>query len=169
MIMINPAKIMMKDKILIWALATAGSVLSVSCVKEAAMDEKYRPEGTEIIFGAQGEYENAAEETRTEFTGTEYTYSSKKYERINWVSGDKMAINYQRSSMTTQQGVYTVTSFVGSSNEVHEANVERTGGTKLTWNGGSGNHKFFAMYPESSMSTRSGGGVTITGSIPGSQ
>ena len=158
------------------ALAAGMLVLFPSCLKERNMDEIYRPEGSEIIFGVENEFENSETgETRTFFSGDDnYTVDSKKYERIDWVANDKMTISYQRSGKTTQTGNYAVSS-KSASNEISNASVDHYGGTKLTWNGGSGDHYFYAMYPENktgrnSFTPLSGEqGATITGTIPATQ
>ena len=156
------------------ALAAGMLVLFPSCLKERNMDEIYRPEGSEIIFGVENEFENSETgETRTFFSGDDnYTVDSKKYERIDWVANDKMTISYQRSGKTTQTGNYAVSS-KSASNEISDGSVDYYGGTKLTWNGGSGDHKFFAMYPENQTGrnkfTPVSGGATIEGTIPSTQ
>ena len=51
------------------ALAAGMLVLFPSCLKERNMDEIYRPEGSEIIFGVENEFENSETgETRTFFS-----------------------------------------------------------------------------------------------------
>ena len=157
------------------ALAAGLLVLFSSCVKERNMDEIYRPEGSEIIFGVENEYENSETgETRTIFTGTDLTVSgyTNKFERIDWVTGDKMTISYQRTNKTTQTGVYVVSSKTNS-NEISNGSVYYYSGTKLTWNGGNNDHYFYAMYPENGNNrntfTPVSGGATISGTIPASQ
>ena len=53
---------------LIFALLGGFSLLTAGCVKESDMNEKYRPEGTPIIFSAATGYENG-DGTRTEYSG----------------------------------------------------------------------------------------------------
>ena len=62
-------RIMMKTS-KIFALTFFGGLvlLTAGCVKEADMNDKYRPEGTPIIFSAATGYENG-DGTRTEYSG----------------------------------------------------------------------------------------------------
>lgn len=159
---------------------------SVSCLKESAIDQMYRPEGTEIIFAAADTYESIEEETRVDFYGpdslifdtaaageveaeTRTIFSgseSNGIERINWVNGDSMSIEYERGS-NLQTGVYGVISRSASGTK-DNATVTNISGTTLNWLGGSGTHKFYAMYPEATF-TSAANGPTIKGTIPSSQ
>ena len=166
----------MKHRFLIIAAAlTAGLASFSACMKESEIDEKYRPAGTEIIFSAESTYKNN-EDTRTEFTNTDVGVSgyTNKFERINWVAGDAMSISYQRSGSTTQTGTYAVNSTPTASGELSNAGVQYIdAGTKLTWLDGSGDHLFFAMYPDNSSTSNAlspvSGGATITGTVYGTQ
>ena len=68
----------------------AAMLLLAGCVKESAINEKYRPAGTPITFSAATGYENG-NGTRTEYSGELYG-ENPKYERIDWVENDLVTI-----------------------------------------------------------------------------
>ena len=95
-------------KTIIKAFALMGVMaLFASCVKEVVSNnELYRPEGTPIVFAAETGYDNGIE-TRTEYSGVTASVASftNPFERINWVSGDKIKIYYANAGTTS---VYSV-------------------------------------------------------------
>lgn len=147
------------------ALAACGAVLCAqSCVREASMDERYRPAGTEIVFGAETSYQSGNGDTRTIYSG-DLTMTTPKRERIDWVPGDGLTIYYVRGTGTPSTGgVYAVGSDITDSAEKSTADVDYASGTKLTWAEGTGDHYFYASYPSGALSGR-----TFTGTIPASQ
>lgn len=131
----------MKSDIIRKKAALAGSVLLLlaGCVKESAINEKYRPAGTPITFSAATGYENGTG-TRTEYSGQLYG-DNPAYERIDWVTGDPVTITYVHGSTKTSQ--YTVTEVSGNTDRNSYASVEvASGQTKLTWGEGEGDHTF---------------------------
>ena len=179
----------MKNKILLTAAGLACTLCSVSCIREGMMDEIYRPEGTEIIFAAANTYESEEAQTRVDFFGPDSLFfdtaasgeveaetrtiftnkGSSTVERIDWLNGDSMSIQYRRGSI--QNGVYGVTKRAGGETDSSTkdiADVSHVSGTTLYWQGGSGAHKFYARYPEGTLSTDADGPM-ITGSIPTAQ
>lgn len=159
---------MKTTKQIVWASLVCAVGLTLSCMKEAEINEKYRPAGSEIVFGASTGYQNG-DGVRTEYSGATSNVSgyANPFERIDWVSGDDMTIYYRRGS-TTQTGVYGVTGTATASDEISEIDVDHTSGVKLTWASGSGDHEFFAMYPANT-AHNSLGGTLVQGTIPGSQ
>lgn len=173
---------MKKNSIIAFALIGGLTLLAASCVKEADMNEKYRPEGTPIIFTAATGFENG-DGTRTEYSGhffngstevTGNTLSSyaNTWERIDWVQNDPMVIYYDRASSSAN---YNVTSSISPTAEISDAGIEvASGSTKLTWAGGSGNHIFTAMYPKNGFGnnntiTFNGANGQVGGLIPATQ
>ena len=157
------------------------------------MDEIYRPEGTEIIFAAANTYESEEAQTRVDFFGPDSLFfdtaasgeveaetrtiftnkGSSTVERIDWLNGDSMSIQYRRGSI--QNGVYGVTKRAGGETDSSTkdiADVSHVRGTTLNWQGGSGAHKFYARYPEmennNNLSSDTNGPM-ITGTIPDAQ
>ena len=151
-----------------WASLACVLGLTLSCMKEAEINEKYRPSGTEIVFGASTGYQNG-DGVRTEYSGatSSVTGYTNPFERIDWVSGDDMTIYYRRGS-TTQTGVYGVVGTATASGELSETDVTHASGDKLTWASGSGDHEFFAMYPANT-AHNSLTGTLVQGTIPGTQ
>lgn len=173
---------MKKNSIIAFALIGGLTLLAASCVKEADMNEKYRPEGTPIIFTAATGFENG-DGTRTEYSGhffngstevTGNTLSSyaNTWERIDWVQNDPMVIYYDRASSSAN---YNVTSSISPTAEISDAGIEvASGSSKLTWAGGTGDHIFTAMYPKNGFGnnnsiTFNGANGQVGGLIPATQ
>ena len=117
----------------------AAMLLLAGCVKESAINEKYRPAGTPITSSAATGYENGTG-TRTEYSGQLYG-NTPKYERIDWLSGDPVTITYVHGTPATSQ--YQVTEVSGTTDKNSYASVEvASGQTKLTWGEGEGDHTF---------------------------
>ena len=174
----------MKNNSIFLALLGVSALLFVGCMKEEAINEQYRPAGSEIVIGASTDYDNG-EATRTEYdsvepgTRTEYSGvifdvygSTPKSERINWLSGDNMKIFYQQGTAAATSGVYGVTT-INPDREKSYADVVCTDGTKLTWGEGTGTHKFYAMYPAKGFGGNNDMDLTntnhVTGFIPATQ
>ena len=135
------------------------------------MNEKYRPEGTPIVFTAATGYENG-DGTRTEYSGYYYdthgnqvtgnTLSSyaNTWERIDWVMSDLVTVYYDRASRSAD---YTVTG-KNDNAEKSDASIDVTSGsTKLTWVGGSGDHIFTAMYPKNGFGSPANNTISFNG------
>ena len=154
----------MKHKMTTLAALAGGAtmLLFVSCQREEEVNEQYRPAGTEIVFGAETGYSNGLGETRTMYSGA-LTTTTPKYERIDWLNGDDMTIEYVRGSVS-ENGVYAVGTDITANAELSTAAVTHTSGTKLTWATGTGDHYFYASYPSGHISSQ-----TVSGTIPAAQ
>ena len=171
----------MKNNSIFLALLGVSALLFVGCMKEEAINEQYRPAGSEILIGASTDYDNG-EATRTEYdsvepaTRTDYSGaiygSSPKRERVDWLAGDNMTIFYRQGTAAATSGVYGVTT-INPDNEKSYADVTNTGGTKLTWGDGTGDHYFYAMYPAKGFGGNNGMDLTntnhVNGTIPATQ
>lgn len=147
-------------------------------------------DGSEIIFGGRAGFENNGNDTRTVYTGETYTYEGKKYERIDWIDGDKIEI-YSPEASNGPSAHYNITSLTAGDENAGAtqkgsdyAYLERQGESALRWNG-DGNHTFYAMYPSTSMFVRedgtiptveqgiklgkSGNNIVVNGTVPASQ
>ena len=149
---------------------SAAILLLAGCVKESAINEKYRPAGTPITFSAATGYENGTG-TRTEYSGQLYG-NTPKYERIDWLSGDPVTITYVHGTPATSQ--YQVTEVSGTTDKNSYASVEvASGQTKLTWGEGEGDHTFYAMYPSTGFQGNGSASLTssnhVQGSVPATQ
>lgn len=149
---------------------SAAMLLLAGCVKESAINEKYRPAGTPITFSAATGYENGTG-TRTEYSGQLYG-STPKYERIDWLSGDPVTITYVHGTPATSQ--YQVTEVSGTTDRNSLASVEVSSGQpKLTWGEGDGDHTFYAMYPSTGFQGNGSASLTssnhVQGSVPATQ
>ena len=168
---------MMKHNTILAFAILGGSVfLAESCVKEAGMNELYRPEGSPVVFGVGTRYDNGAA-TRTEFSGHFFgdgiTGSTSAVERIDWVAGDPVAIYYKHPDGTYTHAQYTVTNSVSAHAEKSDAAIQvASGQTALSWAGGEGNHVFTAVYPKEGFNGNSYAkfdGVRVKAFIPGTQ
>ena len=150
---------------------SAAMLLLAGCVKESAINEKYRPAGTPITFSAATGYENGTG-TRTEYSGQLYG-NTPKYERIDWVADDLVTIVYAHGNGSPIISQYTVTEVSGDTDRNSTASVEVVSGqTKLTWGEGDGDHTFYAMYPSNGFGGNTSAildGNHVTGSIPAGQ
>ena len=148
----------------------AAMLLLAGCVKESAINEKYRPAGTPITFSAATGYENG-NGTRTEYSGELYG-ENPKYERIDWVENDLVTIVYSHGGTTTTSN-YVVTDVSGTEDKNSYASVEvAEGQPKLTWGEGEGDHTFYAMYPSNGFGDNTSASLTnnrVQGSIPAVQ
>ena len=90
---------------------SAAMLLLAGCVKESAINEKYRPAGTPITFSAATGYENGTG-TRTEYSGQLYD-GTQRYERIDWVANDPVTIVYAQGTGTPTTAQYIVTEVSG--------------------------------------------------------
>lgn len=157
------------------SLAILGSLicLASSCVKESSEGDAFPLAGTKISFSASTSYQNDGtrayyNETRTVYSGT----VSGGKEKIHWVSGDKIKIQYNNGANASSlssvgQGVYNITNI--DQNAKEEAQIQHAGGsgngTNLEWGSGA-SHAFYAVYPSTATLSSAG---TVTGTIPSSQ
>lgn len=173
---------MMKMNKTLYSLAGILTLVAVGCVKESDMNERFRPEGTPIVFSAATGYENG-DATRTEYSGNFFNTSgdpvsdnqiystTTAYERIDWKAGDNVKIYYTHGS-SSESSVYNVDG-ITSDAEISDAGVSVAGNNSvLTWTAGNDDHVFTAMYPNVGFdgnNTISFNGVTAGGLIPSSQ
>lgn len=136
-------------KNLLMSIALIGGLFlfATSCVKETNENDKYRPVGSPIIFSAATGYDNGVE-TRTEYTGDPKPVSgiTNPFERIDWVANDLLKIYYRRGNGAYSNAVYKITGANTTQNEITKATASADG-TALYWADGSGDHKFYGMYP----------------------
>lgn len=165
--------------ILAFALLGGSILLAASCVKEADLNEQYRPEGTPIVFTAATGYENG-DATRTEYSGQFFAGSgnglngsTNAWERIDWVSGDPVTVYYKHPDNSYSNSKYAVAGNPVANAEMSDASVQVvSGSTALAWAGGNGNHVFTAVYPTRGFDGNSHSvfdGVEVRGFIPSTQ
>lgn len=181
----------MKKNIFAW---TVGSLflLSTSCTNDEIINNVTPAEdGSEVIFGARAGFENGNPGSRTEYSGVEYKYNGKSYERIDWVfDTDKVEIYCPQGANTTSSHYYVRNASIDPDNNTPNADTETdhlndysylerisTEGS-IQWNG-DGVHDFYAMYPSSMMFTEDPtktletgvylNETTVTGVVPFSQ
>ena len=181
----------MKNFKFIYALLAA-TLFVTACSDEELINEGRVPaaDGSEIIFGGRAGFENNDPKGRTIYTGEVYTYDGKDFERIDWITGDKIEI-YSPQASNGPSAHYNVTGFTTGDENAGEtgkgsdyAYLERQGESSLQWNG-DGDHTFYAMYPSTSMFVRedgtiptveqgiklgkSGNNIVVNGTVPTSQ
>ena len=181
----------MKKFKLIYALLAA-ALFVTACSDEELINEGRVPaaDGSEIIFGGRAGFENSDPKGRTIYSGKVYTYDGKDFERIDWITGDKIEI-YSLEASNGPSAHYNITGFTSGDEVAGEtgkgsdyAYLERQGGSALQWNG-DGDHTFYAMYPSTSMFMRedgtiptveqgikldkSGDNIVVKGTVPTSQ
>ena len=167
-------------KNLLMSIALIGGLFlfATSCVKETNENDKYRPVGSPIIFSAATGYDNGVE-TRTEYTGDLKTVSgiTNPFERIDWVANDPLKIYYRRGNGAYSNAVYKITGANTTQNEITKATASADG-TALYWADGSGDHKFYGMYPStgfqgnttaSLVNNRASGNIPAVQNITGTQ
>ena len=142
----------MKNFKFIYALLAA-TLFVTACSDEELINEGRVPaaDGSEIIFGGRAGFENNDSKGRTIYTGEVYTYGNKDFERIDWITGDKIEI-YSEDTSNGHSAHYSITNIATDEN-IKTGNygfLERQGESSLQWNG-DGDHTFYAMYPSSTM------------------
>lgn len=143
------------------ALLCAMAVLVTSCTQDETLEPQVKPaaDGSEILFGARAGFENAGE-SRTEYSGVDYTHGGKNYERIDWTfDTDQIEIyspNTANSNNTYYQvkdaGINPDETIKEGETHLHDyAYLQRMSDSgNLQWNG-DGDHTFYAMYPSERM------------------
>ena len=179
----------------IYRIAALLSVVTFAvsgCVEEnlePVKPNKPANNGDEILFGARAGFEDSDPATRTEYSGDDsYQVNGVSYERIDWVTGDKIEIHCPEAinGPTSHYDVVDIASGdekEGDSGKGSDyASLLRVGTSGLQWNG-DGEHTFYAMYPSSLMHTEdpsktvesgvymdvSGENVLVKGFIPNVQ
>ena len=181
----------MKKNIFAWAVGSL-LLLSTSCADDEIINNVTPAvDGSEVIFGARAGFENGKPDSRTEYSGVEYTYNGKSYERIDWVfDTDKVEIYCPQGANTKNSHYYVRNASIAPDNKTPNANTETdhlndysyleriSTESSIQWNG-DGVHEFYAMYPSSMMFTENPdktletgvylNNTTVTGVVPFSQ
>ena len=165
------------------ALLCASVVSLTSCIDENFENITPAQKGDEIVFGVRAGFENSNSNTRTVYSGEIYTVGEAKFERIDWVEGDRIEI-YSPQALNADKSHYKVVGMVegdetennGENKGEDYASLERYQSSGLHW--GDGTHYFYAMYPSQTVfegmeSTLQQGvkmeGTTLRGYVPGAQ
>lgn len=174
---------MKKNNILAVTLLGGFVLLAAGCVKEDDMNEKYRPEGTPIVFTAATGYENG-DGTRTEYSGDFFDGNTQlgptdplssynnSWERIDWVNNDPMTIFYKHPDNSSTSANYKVSGSPAADKEISDASIVVDNSQQLVWAGGSGDHIFTAMYPKQGWDGNNDiffNGTEVRGFIPANQ
>lgn len=146
---------MMKGKeLLCISLAAVCLAGTVSCSKDY----------TGRYIRIQGSTQPHAGATKTAYSDVTYTESAATYERIDWVSGDKILLAMKNDG-GTEQLAYSITGIKSSSNRYSKATLVPDGvASGLQW--GDGTHYFWSAYPSTATV---GNDMTVRGSYPATQ
>lgn len=121
--------------------------------------------GDEIVFGGRAGFENSDPNSRTIYSDEIYEIEENgkkiKFERIDWIEGDKIEI-YSPDAANGPTSHYRITGFVSGDESENDgtnkgedyAYLLREGDSGLQWAEGiddEGTHRFYAMYPSSKM------------------
>ena len=151
----------MKNMFRFSALLCAMAVLVTSCTQDETLEPQVKPaaDGSEILFGARAGFENAGE-SRTEYSGVDYTHGGKNYERIDWTFDTDQIEIYSPHTANSNNTYYQVKNAGINPDEtikegethLHDyAYLQRMSDSgNLQWNG-DGDHTFYAMYPSERM------------------
>ena len=153
------------------ALVCASAAVAISCVEENLEPIIPAVDGDAIVFGVRAGFEDSAPGTKTEYSGEDYNYGGKTFERIDWVVNDKIEIYSPQAEnplATTERPKsthYVVTNLeagdedAGSTGKGSDyAKLANVGEAGLRWNG-TQKHDFYAMYPSSEMFRPAGGDI----------
>ena len=106
--------------------------------------------GTFVMFGANTFYKNGEAETRTQYSGEEIEIGSNKYERIDWIDGDKLQIYCNQSSSSVNNAVYAINESTIAVNQDDKrqsvATVTLDSEQGLKWSE-TDSHVFIGLYP----------------------
>ena len=165
-------------KLLITIAGTAAMLTSTSCIKEAVGEAMV---GT-IHFGASTVYENGPA-TKTDYSGKDQDdngiSSSSRYERIDWLSTDKIRILCDQAVLVSGSGHHADYSVIPAgvdeaARQKHKASVVPADDNGLQWNG-DGTYHFYGYYPSTAqnpratINTKATSLATVTGHIPATQ
>ena len=173
----------MNKRYIISALLCAAAVSFTSCIEENFENITPAQKGDEIVFGVRAGFENSNSDTRTVYSGDIYTVGTAKFERIDWVEGDRIEI-YSPQALNADKSHYKVVGMVDDDESENDgenkgedyASLERYQSSGLHW--GDGTHYFYAMYPSQTLfegmeTTLQQGvkmeGTTLRGYVPGAQ
>lgn len=154
------------------ALVCASAAVAISCVEENLEPVIPAVDGDAIVFGVRAGFEDSAPGTKTEYSGKDYSYGGKTFERIDWVVNDKIEIYspqaenpYATAENDKKSTHYVVTNLVAGDEDAGStgkgsdyAKLANVGGAGLRWNG-TQKHDFYAMYPSSEMFRPAGGDI----------
>lgn len=135
-----------------------------SCVEEnmEPVNPSYR-EG-EVVFSAVSGFETGDRDTKTIYSGDTYTIDGVTYERIEWVANDKIKI-YCHTGNNRQAADYSVGTATTSTNQTHTAVLNKQDEDNgIHWNG-TGEHRFYAIYPSPTMPDNSDSKTTLEGKV----
>ena len=154
------------------ALVCASAAVAISCVEENLEPVIPAVDGDAIVFGVRAGFEDSAPGTKTEYSGEDYSYGGKTFERIDWVVNDKIEIYSPQAEnplATTERPKsthYVVTNVSAGDESENDgtnkgkdfAKLANVGEAGLRWNG-TQTHDFYAMYPSSEMFRPAGGDI----------
>lgn len=154
------------------ALVCASAAVAISCVEENLEPVIPAVDGDAIVFGVRAGFEDSAPGTKTEYSGEDYSYGGKTFERIDWVVNDKIEIYSPQAEnplATTERPKsthYVVTNVSAGDESENDgtnkgkdfAKLANVGEAGLRWNG-TQKHDFYAMYPSSEMFRPAGGDI----------
>lgn len=106
--------------------------------------------------------EEGLPETRTAYSGAEFTVSGSKWERIDWVNGDLFSVHCAAAHGTLKKADYKVVSH-SASNANSLAGIAPATSQSLHW--GTGQHVFYAMYPAASTPGVNASKVSLNGNV----
>lgn len=146
------------------ALVCASAAVAISCVEENLEPVIPAVDGDAIVFGVRAGFEDSAPGTKTEYSGEDYSYGGKTFERIDWVVNDKIEIYSPQAEnplATTERPKsthYVVTNVSAGDESENDgtnkgkdfAKLANVGEAGLRWNG-TQKYDFYAMYPSSEM------------------
>ena len=154
------------------ALVCASAAVAISCVEENLEPIIPAVDGDAIVFGVRAGFEDSAPGTKTEYSGKDYSYGGKTFERIDWVVNDKIEIyspqaeNPLATDERPKSNHYVVTNVSAGDESENDgtnkgkdfAKLANVGEAGLRWNG-TQKHDFYAMYPSSEMFRPAGGDI----------
>lgn len=146
---------MRKSRVIISIAAAAVCLIGLAgCTKDLS--------GKRIRFRASTRPE--APVTKTAYSGETYNASSKVYERIDWVDGDRIVLAMKNNDVSMVSQEYSVNTIsvagVNSKTDLEPYGTENG----LEW--GTGTHDFWAAYPASKVTV---GNHRMSATIPSSQ
>lgn len=146
---------MRKSRVIISIAASAVCLIGLAgCTKDLS--------GKRIRFRASTRPE--APVTKTAYSGETYNASSKVYERIDWVDGDRIVLAMKNNDVSMVSQEYSVNTIsvagVNSKTDLEPYGTENG----LEW--GTGTHDFWAAYPASKVTV---GNHRMSATIPSSQ
>lgn len=140
----------MNNNYLYIALLCIATLACSGCVEENLENLTPAQIGEEILFGVRAGFENSNVDTKTIYSGKDYTVNGVTFERIDWEDDKDIIEIYSKEAINGPTAHYQIIHQKDADTQKDYASLTRFGDESLQWGDGD-THNFYAMYPSSKM------------------